>query len=232
MNINVQSLEVGHLEKSLFSVDSMEYCPGEIYPLIGNNGSGKSSYLKVLAGLRPPLGGEVFYDGVSTVNLSLLELAHKRAILTTERPNFSWVSVRHILEWTCDAFFLEQEKKEKVLSEFVEYFSLQKLQDQQFYSLSDGQKQRVMLARVLCQQSPILLLDEPTSFLDVHAKEEVLSMIEAWAKDWRKTIILCTHEWPWLVRQNYAVDYIDIAKKQLVRTSPGELIDRGLYPKV
>lgn len=230
MSLTVQSLGIGHGEHLLFEVPQQSFGSGEIYPLVGDNGSGKSTFLEVLAGLRPPLFGDIFYSKTKVQSLGPLELSRQRAILLTQKPHFSWVRVLDILEWTCDSFFCESEKKQEIIETYVEHFSLQDLLEREFTSLSDGQKQRVMLARTLCQQTPILMLDEPTTFLDVKAKSEILEKIESWATRWNKCVLFCTHEWDWLVKRDIDIFYIDQEKKELIQTRPKELIKKGLYP--
>lgn len=204
-----------------------------VVSMVGDNGVGKSTFLRILAGLESPLNGSVMYDEKDIyTSLSELELSRLRSILFTERPSFNWIKVFDILEWTVQTWESDLSRRNKFIDEALEYFAICDLKHRSLDSLSDGQKQKVLLARAFCQNTPIMFLDEPTTFLDIRAKLDVLNRIEQLAQDFNKLVFMCTHEWNWVYERKHRTLFFQKHDNQttIYDLSPDEIVSREMYP--
>ena len=171
---------------------------GRILTLIGPNGAGKSTILKTLAGLLPTVQGTVWLDGKRLEQIPKKELAKKIAVVFTEKPSGEFLTCREVVEagrypYTGRFGLLSARDKEAV-SEAMELVAVSDLADRSFDCLSDGQRQRVMLARAVCQEPQMLLLDEPTSHLDIKYKLEFLTILREMAGKKQISVVMSLHE--------------------------------------
>lgn len=171
---------------------------GEILTLIGPNGAGKSTLLKTIAGQIPLLGGEIWLDGVRMEKMSGAERSKKMAVMMTERLRAERMTCTEVAAsgrhpYTGWFGFLT-EKDKKAVKEAMELVHITELGEQDFNCISDGQRQRVMLARALCQEPEILLLDEPISHLDIRYQLEFLSVLQEMKKKKKLTVVMSLHE--------------------------------------
>ena len=147
---------------------------GEILTLIGPNGAGKTTILKNIIRQLSPLGGTVYLGGEDMAKLTGKELAQKLSVVLTERIRPELMSCEDVVATGrypyTGRFGVLTEKDREIVKESMELVHIRELAGRDFGKISDGQKQRVMLARALCQQPEILVLDEPTSFLDIRYK--------------------------------------------------------------
>lgn len=171
---------------------------GSLTVLVGPNGSGKSSLLRTLAGLQPFLHGDILLAGKPLRQLSAEERSRKIACVFNERMETGYFSVFDIAAfgrypYTDSRNRLSSDDREHVL-QALEAVGMAAFQQQAFSSLSDGEKQKVLIARVIAQNTPILILDEPTAFLDAPSRIEIFSVAARLAHASGKAVILCTHE--------------------------------------
>jgi iron complex transport system ATP-binding protein len=171
---------------------------GEILTFIGQNGSGKSTLLKTLAGQIPPLSGEIVIDGRNESDMSRNEIARCVSAMLTDRPKTDMMTCRDVIEtgrypYTGTFGLLGPTDKDAV-SEAMRLTDTAELADCFFTEISDGQKQRVMLARAVCREPKILLLDEPTSFLDIHYKLTFLEMLDRLRHERNIAVVMSLHE--------------------------------------
>ena len=171
---------------------------GEIVTLIGPNGAGKSTILKTISGGLAPLGGELVLDGVPMERIPRKERARKLAVVFTEKLQGELMTCREVAAagrypYTGKLGLLTQRDWEKV-DEALALVHGSALADQAFTAISDGQRQRVLLARALCQEPEILVLDEPTSFLDIRYKLEILSTLKELVRQRQLAVVLSLHE--------------------------------------
>ena len=178
----------------------VEFCAekGEIVTLIGPNGAGKTTLLKSIARQLAPLGGRAVLDGQTLAELNAKEAARRMAVMLTERSRPELMTCFEAAAagrypYTGHLGILSAADREKV------YAALQKvhaaeLAGRQFSQISDGQKQRVLLARALCQEPELLILDEPTSFLDIRHKLELLAILKDLVRERQMTVIMTLHE--------------------------------------
>jgi iron complex transport system ATP-binding protein len=172
--------------------------PGELVALIGPNGAGKSTLLRTLAGMQAPLRGRVALGGADLHRLPPRELAQKLAVVLTERVEAGNLSAyalaalgRHpYTDWR-GALRAEDED---VVRRALTLVGAQGLAGRPVIELSDGERQRVMIARALAQQPEVLILDEPTAFLDLPRRVEIMQLLERLARQTQCAILLSTHD--------------------------------------
>ena len=171
---------------------------GEVCCLIGANGAGKSTILTTLAADLVPLAGKVVLCGRDASTLSPGELALLRATLLTERPRTELLRVRDIVSLGrqphTGAFGRLAARDLECVDEALELAGVADLADTDFSRLSDGQRQRVMLARAIAQQTPVLMLDEPCNYLDIRYRIELVRILRALAARRRCAIVATLHD--------------------------------------
>ena len=166
--------------------------------LLGANGVGKSTILRTLAGFQPPLSGKVLLDGRDFLSLTLSERSKAVSVVLTERVEVPYMKVVDLVGMgrsPYTGFFgrLTNEDKQ-IVSEAIEMVGISNLAERTIDTLSDGERQKTLLAKALAQQTPVILLDEPTAFLDFHSKVSTLRLMLRLAHEMKKAIFLSTHD--------------------------------------
>ena len=193
-----QDLAVGYGKAPLAEHIALGVRPGQILTLIGPNGAGKSTLLKTLAGQLAPLGGAVLLDGQELARIPGNARAQKLALMLphtrrTELTTCFEFAAAGRIPYTGRLGILSVEDKKQVQNA-LELVGAAHLADRDFNCVSDGQRQRILLARAVCQQPQVLLLDEPTSFLDVKGKIELLTILQKLAHEQQLAVIVTLHE--------------------------------------
>ena len=193
-----QQLTVGYDGKPLISDIDISIEKGEIVTLIGPNGSGKSTILKSITRQLKTIAGSVFIESEELKNLSYRDLSTRMAVVLTERMKPELMTCRDIVAtgrypYTGRLGILSDYDEQQVQAA-MEAVKVEDLFDRDFNAISDGQRQRVLLARAICQQPEIIILDEPTSFLDIRHKLQLLSILRTMAKQKGITVIMSLHE--------------------------------------
>ena len=203
-NIRTTELGIGFGRgKTLRTVQNnlnLEASQGELTALVGPNGCGKSTLLRTLAGLQASQSGTI-YLGDKELNIRTMS-AHERAktisLVLTDTVHLMYASVEQLVEtgrhpYTSFSGKLNLEDK-RLVAMALKAVKLEHLKNRMFSELSDGERQRVMIAKALAQDTPIILLDEPTSFLDLPNRIEILLLLKNLAHEMHKCILLSTHE--------------------------------------
>lgn len=195
--LQTQDMTVGY-DKPLIEHIDLRLRRGEIMTLIGPNGAGKSTILKTIVRQLRLLGGVVELDGQSLASLDNKTAAQKMSVLMTERHQPELMTCRDVAAagrypYTGRMGVLSQADRAKV-DEALAQVRAADLADRPFSAISDGQRQRVLLARALCQEPEILVLDEPTSFLDIRHKLELLSTLKELVAERQLAVVLSLHE--------------------------------------
>lgn len=171
---------------------------GEILTLIGPNGAGKTTILKSIIRQLALVGGTVYLDGRKMQELNGKELASRMSVVLTERVRPELMTCEDVVATGrypyTGTFGLLSEEDHRIVRESMELVHIEELADRDFLRISDGQKQRVMLARAICQEPDIIVLDEPTSFLDIKYKLEFLSIIQRMSRERNLSVIMSLHE--------------------------------------
>lgn len=193
-----KDLAVGYQGKPLIHGISIGIEQGEIVTLIGPNGSGKSTILKSITKHLAAIHGTVFVGKEELGQLSYKELSKKMAVVLTERIKPELMTCREVVAsgrypYTNHLGVLSAEDEE-IVNRSMEQVNVLELAQRSYDAISDGQRQRILLARAICQQPEIIILDEPTSFLDIRHKVELLGMLRKMAKENGTTVIMSLHE--------------------------------------
>ena len=191
-------LAVGYNGRTLIRDIDIALERGGILTLIGPNGSGKSTILKTIARQLAAIRGTVAVDGSDIQSMSVKELAKKQAVVLTDRIRPELYTVRDIVglgryPYTNMVGRMTDEDR-RIVDDVLELVNVAELAERDFMTLSDGQKQRVILARALAQQPELLILDEPTAFLDIKHKTELLCLLRGLARERGMTVIMSLHE--------------------------------------
>ena len=193
-----EGLSAGYGRKAVLSGAEITAERGRITTLIGPNGCGKSTLLRTAAKQLGPLAGAVFISGKSLRETGANELARKLSILLTERVSPELMTCRDVVSsgrypYTGRLGVLRDEDK-KIVEQSLSQVDALAFADAPFSAVSDGQRQRILLARALCQQPQLIVLDEPTSFLDIRYKLELLSVLKRMVRENDLTVLLSLHE--------------------------------------
>ena len=191
-------MAVGYGGKALIEDICLHIRRGEILTLIGPNGSGKSTILKSIIQQLSLIRGAVYLDGRSMAQMSERDVARRMSVLMTERIHPELMTCEDVVStgrypYTGRLGILSQEDRDKV-RECLELVHAQDLAGCDFSAVSDGQRQRILLARALCQEPQVIVLDEPTSFLDIRHKLELLSILKDMVRRRKLAVILSLHE--------------------------------------
>ena len=196
--IRCENLTIGYNRKPLIKDINIAVKRGEIVTLIGPNGAGKSTLLKSLSRQLDPIEGSVYLDDKKLSEMSGSDLSKKVAILFTDRIKGEMMNCYDVVatgRYPYTGYFgVLGDKDREVIENTMKLVKVEDLCDRDFKKISDGQRQRIMLARALCQEPEIVLLDEPTSFLDIRHKLEFLSILEKMKEDKKLTVIMSVHE--------------------------------------
>ena len=193
-----EKLSIGYGDKTVVRDITLAAKPGQVLCLIGPNGAGKSTLLKTLMGALPPTGGAVYLDGSALRGYHERELARLTAAVLTARPEPELMTAAEVVSvgrypYTGRLGILTEEDR-RIVRESMEKVGVSELADTDFSLLSDGQRQRVLLARALCQQPRLLILDEPTSFLDIRHKLDFLQLVRGLVAGGELAVVMSMHE--------------------------------------
>lgn len=199
MNITLEQLSVGYKGfPPVVSNINVEIKSGELTCLIGSNGIGKSTLLKTLTGFLPKLSGRLLLDGRNINMLSQRERAKYISIVLTYKSDVQNLSVTEMVgmgRMPYTGFWGKLNTSDQtIVAEAIEMVGIEHLKNRMIQTLSDGERQKVMIAKALAQQTPVILLDEPTSFLDFPSKVEMLQLLHRLAKETNKVVFLSTHD--------------------------------------
>ena len=204
---------------------------GELIAVIGKNGIGKSTLLRTLAGLQPSLGGDILYSGKNIRDYSRKDLAQKIGYISTEIVKVSNMRVYDLValgrfpytNWIGKIDL----KNHEVITDAIEKTGISTLSGRFISELSDGERQKAMIARILAQDTGIMVMDEPTAFLDIGSKFEILHLMHLLSQNSGKTIIFSTHD------LNVAMSQADkiwlILDNRLLEGAPEDLMIKGSF---
>ena len=233
--LTADDLTVGYRGKPILSDISMKIRRGSIVTLIGPNGAGKSTILKSIIRELSPLSGSVFLDGTALENYSDSEFAKKTAVVMTGRPDPELMTCFDVAAagrypYTGRFGILSAEDKKKV-RDALAMVQCEFLAGTMFQNTSDGQKQRILLARAICQEPELLVLDEPTSFLDIRHKLELLDILKKLVHEKNLAVLMSLHELDLAERVS---DYVLCAEDGRIGRAgtPAEVFERDYIAKL
>ncbi len=200
--IKTKNLSVGYASKkevkTIASNLNIDLNTGNLVCLLGKNGIGKSTLLRTLTKVQPSLAGEIFINDTKLETINYTNFSKMVSLVLTERLPDSSLTVFELVAlgrqpYTNWIGYLTTEDLQIIEAAF-EKTTIKHLINSKCYELSDGQLQKVLIARALAQNTPIIVLDEPTAHLDIHHTIETFTLLKKLAKDFNKTIIVSTHE--------------------------------------
>lgn len=203
VNIELKQLSVGYQQQGETPVEvlkgvNLSAAPGEMVALIGSNGIGKSTLLRTLAGFQPWFNGDVLIKGRSLKTLNAGETARTMSFVSTEIvrvPNltvFDMVAYGRFPYTNWIGMLTEEDRF--IVSDAIRKVGLDGFERRPIMQISDGERQRAMIARALAQDTPVIILDEPTAYLDVSNKYEIFHLLQLLAFEKKKTVVLSTHD--------------------------------------
>ena len=222
----IENLTVGYAKKPVLENVSLTFMPSQITALIGKNGCGKSTLLKTILGFIKPRSGEINLDGKSIASFRPKALAQKLSYLPQiQRANLD-LDVKTIVslgQYPYQGFWLNTRPNEELIKKALAKFNLETLANKPYNELSGGEAQRVWLAMLYVQQPEYILLDEPTTFLDIGYQVELLDYLKELTNSTKIGVILVIHDIN--MASKYA-DYIYILDSQKVKYAgkPEEII--------
>lgn len=196
--IRLEALSLGYEGRPLMERISTEIPSGKLTALVGRNGTGKSTLLRAIAGLGDCLAGSICIGGKPLAALTPRELAEEVAFVATERMRIADLRVKDLVALGRSPYTnwigrLSEEDRQ-IIEESLRSVGLAGYEERTLDRLSDGECQRAMIARALAQQTPVILLDEPTSFLDMPNRYELCTLLRRLAHEQGKCILFSTHE--------------------------------------
>ncbi|MBY0415105.1 MAG: ABC transporter ATP-binding protein [Bdellovibrionales bacterium] len=231
--IEFKNLDVGFGSKKILKNLSGTINSGDLIALMGINGVGKSCFLKTLTSLNPILGGELKVSGKSYADILPNEMAKTMAVVLTDKIQTDYLRVSELLSLGLSPhtnfWGALSSEDEKTLQEIVNLLKIESINDRFFSDLSDGQKQKVLLARALAQKPSFLFLDEPTTYLDIPAKIELMKLLKNLSEK-NIAVFFSTHDLNLVesvVDQIWLIDSNGVLHKK----SPEDMSQSGLLKK-
>lgn len=233
--LTVNSLEIGYTtgKRKKVLLPPLNACAreGELIAIIGRNGIGKSTLLRTLAGLQQNLGGDISYFGKKISDYSRSDLALKVGYISTEPVRVANMSVYDLVSigrfpytnWIGKIDAADH----RIIMNSLEMTSMTSLRHKYFSELSDGERQKAMIARILAQDTSLMIMDEPTAFLDIGSKYEILHLMHQLTRKSGKTIIFSTHDLQSAVSQSDKIWLI--LEDKLKEGAPEDLMIEGAF---
>ncbi|UKM64684.1 ABC transporter ATP-binding protein [Flavobacteriaceae bacterium GSB9] len=233
--LKTEKLSVGYTSKKKTSVVSsninITLKKGELVGLIGANGIGKSTLLRTLTKVQNPLGGHIYINGKETFSYTPLKLAKVLSLVLTEQVASKNLSVFELValgrqpytNWIGNL----SEEDIVVVKNALRQTNIETLKNKRCYELSDGQLQKVMIARALAQDTELIVLDEPTTHLDMYHKAYILKLLQKLTKETGKTILFSSHEIDLAIQ--LCDTLIVMGNDQVISNQPCKLIETGVF---
>ena len=202
VNITVRNLSVGYKKgKNLVVIKediNVNAHSGELIALIGSNGIGKSTLLRTLTGFQKALGGEILLNDRKLSSFPIKELARVLSFVSTEAIRVQNLRVWELLSMGrfpyTNLIGTLTEEDNRIIKRAIQQVGLIGYEDRMIDQISDGERQRAMIARTLVQDTPLIILDEPTAFLDIRNKYEIIHLLHDFVKNENKTVLFSTHD--------------------------------------
>ncbi|WP_281847161.1 ABC transporter ATP-binding protein [Olleya namhaensis] len=236
--LKTENLTIGYASKKedtiVASNITIALNKGELVGLVGGNGIGKSTLLKTLTKVQSPINGAVFINEKQLKTYSNLELAKTLSLVLTEPIAAKNLTVFELValgrqpytNWVGNL----SDKDLEIINKAIDQTTIADLKHKKCFELSDGQLQKVMIARALAQDTDLIILDEPTSHLDMYHKAYILKLLQKLAKDTGKTILFSSHEIDLAIQ--LCDSMIVMSEQGIISDTPCNLIEKGAFSKL
>jgi iron complex transport system ATP-binding protein len=233
--LKTKNLSIGYASKKAKTVVAsninLELKKGELIGLVGANGIGKSTLLRTLTNVQKSLSGQVFINEKSIIDYNPLDLAKVLSLVLTEKIASRNLSVFELIalgrqpytNWVGNLSVHDN----NIINNAILQTNIEELKDKKCFELSDGQLQKVMIARALAQDTDLIILDEPTSHLDMYHKAYILKLLQKLAQDTGKTILFSSHEIDLTIQ--LCDTLIVMNSGTVVANQPCKLIEQGVF---
>ncbi len=234
MLLTTEGLAVGHGKKPLLQGLALRVPMGELVAVLGVNGIGKSTLLRALSGLHAPLAGKVFINDGDLHAMTAMERARLVSVVLSGRPSIGLLDVRTLIglgrqPWT-GTFGGLSDADDRIVRSAMERVGVSDLKDRAVQELSDGEMQQVLIARALAQDTPLLVLDEPTAFLDVSNRVKLLQVLRSVTATKDRTVLFSTHDLQLALEVSDRIVLIDREHK-LWQGTPMEALSTGVFER-
>ena len=237
--IETRGLKIGYATRSGERVVNpgldLQLASGEVTALLGRNGAGKSTLLKTLCGLLPALGGEVYVLGKALGDYTPEQRASAVGVVLTEQTQAGGISVYDLVSlgrYPHTGFFgTLKEADHEAVRKAMETAGIADKQDRYIAELSDGERQKCFIAKVLAQECPVILLDEPTAFLDVTSRLETMVTLRRLAREQGKAVLLSTHDLDTALQTADKIWLLPSSGQPMICGTPDSLIADGSFER-
>lgn len=232
--IRLENISLGYGTRTLLEGVTTHFKAGTLTALIGRNGAGKSTLLRALAGLEPLQAGAITIGGRSIAELDGAEAARRVAFVATDKVRIANLPCEDLValgrapytNWIGRLQAVDRE----IVADALAKVGMSEFAHKTMDRMSDGECQRVMIARALAQQTPVILLDEPTAFLDMPNRYELCRLLQRLAHDEQKAILFSTHELDIASKMCDAIALIDTP--QLLHQPASEMVAGGAIERL
>jgi iron complex transport system ATP-binding protein len=233
--LSVSNLSIGYTTKKgnvvIASNLNLNLQSGKLISLIGSNGIGKSTLLRTLCGIQNPISGSVLLNNRNIQSYDPLTLAQNLSLVLTEKLPPSNLTVFELIALGRQPYTnwlgkLSEADLENV-NQAIKLTQIESLTDNKHYEISDGQLQKVLIARALAQDTPLIILDEPTTHLDLLHKVSVFKLLKKLSQDTNKCILFSTHDIDLAIQ--LSDEMIVMTENQVVQDQPCNLISKGVF---
>jgi iron complex transport system ATP-binding protein len=227
--IEILNLSAGYPQRTLFENLDLSLASGQLVCFMGPNGVGKSTLIKTLGGLIKPLQGTIVFNGNSILKEQLVSLVLTDPIRASYMTAYDVVVFGRYpyLNWRLKL----NEKDVELIESALDKVNIQHLRHQPITELSDGQKQMVMIARALAQDTPVMILDEPTAHLDLNNRVEIMRLLKDLTRNTNKAILLATHELD-LALQTADIIWLAGNRNNIITGIPEDLVLQGAFDDI
>lgn len=230
MNLTLNHLSVGYGRHAVLADINAALQPSALTMLLGANGAGKSTLLRTIIGAQPPLAGSITIDGTDLAQLAPLERARLISVVLTARTGGGGLTVNELVAIGrhphCGVFGRLSASDHQIITDAIHAVGLGHKNHSPIASLSDGERQKALIARALAQQTPIIILDEPTSFLDIAARFDIIELLSKMVTERQTTVLMSVHDITSSLP--YSTHIWAIAQSQLHTGPTPEVIASGL----
>jgi iron complex transport system ATP-binding protein len=237
--IQLKNLSIGYRikrgkTKTLMTSLNASIYSGQLTCLIGANGVGKSTLLRTISSFQPVIDGKILLNGNDISTLSIQQLSKLISVVLTDKIDVQNITVNDLVglgrsPYTGFWGTLSKHDQE-IVDSALQMVGIISMKDASIHTLSDGEKQKVMIAKALAQETPIIILDEPTAFLDYPSKVDVMQLLKRLAHELGKTIFLSTHDLELTLQIADMIWFLD-SSHGLITGTAQELTNQGYIPK-